>query len=42
MLLDGKEYKLNSDYNYKEGDIQPIKLNRNEKFGDYCYLLGIN
>ena len=42
MLLDGKEYKLNSYYNYKEGDIQPIKLNRNEKFGDYCFLLGIN
>ena len=35
MLLDGKEYKLNSYYNYKEGDIQPIKLNGNEKFGDY-------
>ena len=42
MLLNVKEYKLNSYYNYKEGDIQPIKLNRNEKFGDYCFLLGIN
>ena len=35
MILDGKEYKLKSDYNYKKGDIQPIKLNGNEKFGDY-------
>ena len=35
MILDGKEYKLNSDYNYKEGDIQPINVNGTEKFGDY-------
>ena len=26
MLLNGKEYVLSSDYDYKEGGIQPIKV----------------